>query len=127
MTVLVSFSPTVIYGFQAKYHSPEEFLSHLVLLQMGQSIRQTCCWDLLPGMTQTSLLSFTSLVVRKRSLGFPTKSDTNWAVQLQKMARGLKFRIEEVEILYYPCSENKGADQLRGNREADLRLCFRIC
>ena len=24
------------------------------------------------------------------------------------------------------CSENKGADQLRGYREADLRLCFRI-
>ena len=23
------------------------------------------------------------------------------------------------------CSENKGADQLRGYREADLRLCFR--
>ena len=29
--------------------------------------------------------------------------------------------------MYYLCSENKGADQLRGNREADLRLCFRIC
>ena len=28
--------------------------------------------------------------------------------------------------MYYPCSENKGADQLRGYREADLRLCFRI-
>ena len=28
--------------------------------------------------------------------------------------------------MYYPCSENKGADQLRGFREADLRLCFRI-
>ena len=25
------------------------------------------------------------------------------------------------------CSENKGADKLRGYREADLRLCFRIC
>ena len=25
------------------------------------------------------------------------------------------------------CSENKGADQLRGHREADLRVCFRIC
>ena len=25
------------------------------------------------------------------------------------------------------CSENKGADQLRGYREAGLRLCFRIC
>ena len=32
-----------------------------------------------------------------------------------------------VEGLYYPYSENKGADQLRGYCEADLRLCFRIC
>ena len=31
------------------------------------------------------------------------------------------------EGLYYPCSEKKDADQLRGYREADLRLCFRIC
>ena len=30
--------------------------------------------------------------------------------------------------LQYLCSENKGADQLRGsNRAADLRLCFCIC
>ena len=43
-----------------------------------------------------------------------------------KMARGLKFRIQEVEKLYYLCSEHKGADQLRGYCEADLRLCFRI-
>ena len=26
----------------------------------------------------------------------------------------------------YPCSENKGADQLRAYRETDLRLYFRI-
>ena len=26
--------------------------------------------------------------------------------------------------MYYPCSENKGADQLRGYREADLHLVF---
>ena len=32
-----------------------------------------------------------------------------------------------MEGLYYLCGENKGADQLRGYREADLRLCFRIC
>ena len=32
-----------------------------------------------------------------------------------------------VEGLYYPYIENKGADQLRGYREADQRLCFRIC
>ena len=43
------------------------------------------------------------------------------------MARGLKFRIKVVEGLCYPCSENKDAEQLRGNREADLCLCFRIC
>ena len=34
-----------------------------------------------------------SLVVRKRSSGFLTWSDTNWALQSQKMARGLKFCI----------------------------------
>ena len=43
------------------------------------------------------------------------------------MAKGLKFRIKEAEGFYYPCSENKGADQLLGYREVDLRLCFRIC
>ena len=34
-------------------------------------------------------------------------------VQPHKMARGLKFRILEVEGLQYLCRENKGADQLR--------------
>ena len=58
---------------------------------------------------------------------FPTRSDTNRAVQAQKMAGDGKFWIEKVEELYYPCSKNKGADQLRGYREADLRLCFRLC
>ena len=29
--------------------------------------------------------------------------------------------------MYYPSSENKGADQLRSYCEADLRLCFRLC
>ena len=29
--------------------------------------------------------------------------------------------------MYCPCSENKDADQFRGYREADLRLCFRPC
>ena len=43
-----------------------------------------------------------------------TKSDTNQAVQPLELARGLKFCIWEVEVLYYPSSENKGADQLRG-------------
>ena len=29
----------------------------------------------------------------KPVFGFPTKSDTNWAVQQQKMARGLKSTV----------------------------------
>ena len=58
------------------------------------------------------------------SLEFPTRSDTNQV--LQKMARGLKFWSKEVEGLYYLCSDNKSADQLHGNRAADLHLCFRI-
>ena len=38
-----------------------------------------------------------SHVMRKPTFWFPTWSDTNQAVQLRKMARGLKFRIKKVE------------------------------
>ena len=55
------------------------------------------------------------------------KSDTNQSVQSQKMARSLKFWIEKVEEMYYPFSENKGADQLHSYWEAGLYLWFRIC
>ena len=60
--------------------------------------------------------------VGKSTMLILTRSDTNQAVQPLEMARGLKFHIKEVKILYFPSSENKGADQLRS-----LRLCFRIC
>ena len=68
-----------------------------------------------------------SLLVGKPTMWFPNRSDTNRPVQSQKRARSLKFWSEVGEELYYPSSENKGADQLRGYREADLRLCFRLC
>ena len=51
--------------------------------------------------------------MRKQSFWFLTWSDTNQAVKLHKMAGGLKFRIKRVVGLYYLCTENKGADQLR--------------
>ena len=47
---------------------------------------------------------------------FPNRSDTNRPVQSQKRARILKFRILVEEELYYPSSENKGADQLHSYR-----------
>ena len=47
----------------------------------------------------------------------------------RRWLRDLKFRIWKAEGLYDPSGENKGADQLRGHREAEnnLRICFRIC
>ena len=66
--------------------------------------------------------------MRKQVFGVSDKSNTNQAVQPQKMARGLKFRIWEVEGLYYPYSENIGTDQLRNSYcAADLRFRFHIC
>ena len=99
----------------------------------------TCIWNknflnmaqLIIMETLSKLQSNLSHVMKKQTFCFPTWSDTNQAVQVQKIARGLKFRIKEVEGLYYQCSENKGADQLHSNCTAycaaDLRLCFRIC
>ena len=55
--------------------------------------------------------------MRKPTIWVPTRSDTNRAVQSQKMVRGWKFWIYKVEELYYQCSENKGADH----------LCFCLC
>ena len=68
-----------------------------------------------------------SLCVRKPTIWVPKRSDTNRTVQSQKMEKDWKFWIKKVEELYYPCSENNGADQLRSYCEADLWLCFRLC
>ena len=73
-------------------------LSDFVL--SNENREKTGLWGVRPGPTQTGLYSY------------------------KQIARGLKFQNWKVEGLYYPCSKNKGADQLR---EADLRLCFRIC
>ena len=40
--------------------------------------------------------------MRKPTFWFPTRSVTNQAVRLHKMARGLKIIIHKVEELYYP-------------------------
>ena len=54
-------------------------------------------------------------------------SDTNQAVQPQKMARGLEFQIQKEEGLYNLFSGNKCADQLCSYCTADLHLCFCKC
>ena len=63
----------------------------------------------------------------KPTMGFPNRSDTNQPVQAQERARSLKFLDLSSRGIVLSSSENKDADQLRGrDREADLRLCFRI-
>ena len=90
------------------------------------SLMTTICQMLI--LRKTSL-NLTSLILYERHhektcllWGFPTRSDTNWAIQPLKMATGLKFRIKEVEGLYYLCSEIKEADKLRVYSTATLRL-----
>ena len=74
------------------------------------------------------LPAYMSLVVRKMVFGVSDQvkhkrgcrpTEAGWRLVILYLgSRG---------IVLYPCSENKGADQLRGYREADLRLCFCIC
>ena len=59
--------------------------------------------------------------MRKPVSEFPIRSHTNQAVQSQ-MARGLRVQILEVGIVSL-CSENKGTDQLRGQRRLFIHMC----
>ena len=59
-------------------------------------------------------------------MGFPARSDTNRPVQSQSKLEAENFGFKKKRELYFPSSENKGADQLHGYREADLHLCFCI-
>ena len=90
-------------------------------------IDNTTCQIMLPSVRMTSETMLHGLQKMSCNVGKPTmwiltRSDTNGAVQPLEMAKGLKFRILEVEGLYYLCSENKGTDQLCGDRTTDLRL-----
>ena len=73
-----------------------------------------------PSLSETKL----SRLMGKPTMWFLNRSDINRAVQPQKIARSLKFPIYEEEELYFPSSENKGTNQLRVYREADLLFVF---
>ena len=61
------------------------------------------------------------------SSGFLTRSNTNQAVQPQKMTRGLKFGFWKQRDCSSIYVGKKGADQLHDYHTADLPLCFHIC
>ena len=56
---------------------------------------------------------------------FMTRTDTNRAVQPQKMVRGLKLCIKKEEGLYYLCSKNEEADH--PHVHLICTFVFRIC
>ena len=105
---------------------------HLLYLKSSvcvKTVRKPHCWFsheaayIFPEMDLGFLMIlYLSLRMRK-----PTSIEKNRPVQSRKEARSLKFRIYVDEGLFYPCSENKGADQLCSYCTADLRLWFRIC
>ena len=73
-------------------------------------------------------------IIRKPTMWFPNRSDTNRpdtnrSAQSQQKARIWNIWVQKVEEFYDPSSENKGDDQVRSYCycEADLRLSFRVC
>ena len=77
-----------------------QFYNSLVVILPTEPLRST-------GL-DIQVCDIMSLAQENLSSGFPTRSNTNWAVKIQKMARGLKLWIQKVIGLYYLCSENLG-------------------
>ena len=48
------------------------------------------------------------LCLGKPEISFPTRTDTNESMRLEKIARSVNLCIKEDVELYYPCGENKG-------------------
>ena len=102
------------------------------MIMMGKFIRQIWVNCILANLRRNHDLSHCYCLPfeprnEKTNTVVPNRSDINRAVQAQKMARSLEFRIKDEEELYYLGSEYKGTDQLRDYYEADLCLCFLIC
>ena len=57
------------------------------------------------------------------SPGFATWLDSNRPAQIQKLARGLKFWIQKLEVLYYLFIEQQRCWSDCADAQADLRLC----
>ena len=58
--------------------------------------------------------------------GFATRHTSNRPAQLQRLARVLKFWPWQVEVLYYPGSENKGTAQTGRMRRLTYAFVVRI-
>ena len=69
------------------------------------------------------LIAVKSAIKPSLSSALVTSYDSNRPAQLQKLARVLKFRLYQVEILYYPGCEQQRRWSDCMDAQADLRLC----
>ena len=63
--------------------------------------------------------------MRKPIMGFLNRSNTNWSVPSQKMARSLKLGFIKYRVSLTICEAKTKA--LISFAVTDLRLCFHIC
>ena len=74
-----------------------------------------------------AILIYEPVREKTNKLGFrPGPTQTGLFCHRKWLEAG-NFGLKKVEELFYPFSENKGADQLHSYCEADLRLCFCLC
>ena len=77
----------------------------------------------------TPLLSFSSEIDKNFMVVFVFKlydpTQVLWRLNFHKAEEACDYMSRFVRKLDFCLCENKGADQLRGNRKADQRLCFR--
>ena len=68
-----------------------------------------------------------SHLIRKPTMWFLNKSDTNRAVQSQKQARSSKFWIYEKEEVYYPLAKTKALISFAVTAKLICVFRFHIC
>ena len=71
--------------------------------------------------------SYMSLVVRKQVFGVSDQVRLKPGCSTTEDGQGLEISDLRSRGIYYPSSENKGADQPCGYRQAGLHLRFHIC
>ena len=80
-------------------------------------VRDNCLAKAFPGTVSKRAASW-----ENQQCDFRTGLTQTGLYSHRSRLEALNFGFKEKKELYYPCSENKGADQLRGYCEADLRL-----
>ena len=83
----------ISYGFASLFEFKVEYSNVFGVQKFRKfTVNVFSSWDLSPCL-KVHIIEPRCEGLELRSWGFPTRSDTNRAVQPQKMARGLKFRI----------------------------------